>query len=127
MDKLSVLVADDDAMIRQMLSISLRHEHYVVLEAENGRQAIELIEREIPSLVVLDLGMPEMNGAEVCGWLRERGINVPILALTAYAGLALKIRVLDAGADDYITKPFMLDEFLARLRALARRTTAPNT
>jgi two-component system KDP operon response regulator KdpE len=122
MDKLSVLVADDDPKIRQMLNISLSRQNYVVIEAENGWQVIEHLEHSVPNLVVLDLGMPVLNGAEVCGWIRQRGINVPIMALTAYGGTDLKIRVLDAGADDYVTKPFILDEFLARVRALTRRS-----
>ncbi|MHB8626567.1 MAG: response regulator transcription factor [Aggregatilineales bacterium] len=127
MDKLSVLVADDDPKIRQLLNISLSQQNYVVYDVENGRQAIEFLEREIPNLVVLDLGMPVINGVEVCGWIRERGINIPIMVLTAYSGIDLNISVLDAGADEYMTKPFILEEFLARLRALIRRSAGPGS
>ena len=125
MDNLSVLVADDDPAIRKLLRISLSRQNYTVLEAENGQQVINLLEHERPSLLVLDLGMPLMNGAEVCGWVRQRCLVVPIMVLTAYNGVDLKIRVLDAGADDYLTKPFILEEFLARLRALLRRSAVP--
>jgi DNA-binding response OmpR family regulator len=121
MDKLRVLVADDDPRIRQVISINLKKRNWAVYEVENGGQVVEYLKREIPDLIVLDLGMPVMNGYDVCAWIRQRGMKVPILVLTAYAGMDLKIRALDAGADDYVTKPFKTDEFLARLNALVNR------
>ena len=122
MDKLSVLIADDDTKTRQLLSTALSRRDYEVHEAKTGQEVVEFLEHQIPNLLILDLGMPLMNGPEVIGWVRMHDINVPIMVLTAYDRLDLKIRVLDAGADDYVTKPFILEEFLARLRALVRRS-----
>ena len=118
MDKRTVLVADDDPRIRQVISINLKKRNWDVHEVENGGQVVDYLKRSIPDLIVLDLGMPVMNGYDVCAWVRQRGMAVPILILTAYGGLDLKIRALDAGANDYVTKPFKTDEFIARLNAL---------
>jgi len=120
-NKLTVLVADDDPRIRQVISLNLKKRNWMVYEAENGRQVIEHLKHDIPDLVVLDLGMPVMNGYEVCAWIRQHGMDVPIMVLTAYSGVDLKIRALDAGANDYEVKPFKTDEFLARLSALVKR------
>ena len=122
MDSPLILVADDDPAIRQMLSISLKKQNYRVAEAENGQQVLAYLEHDLPTILVLDLGMPVMNGPEVCGAIRESGLPISIIAMTAYDGLNLKISVFDAGADDYVTKPFILEEFMARVRALLRRS-----
>ena len=119
---LTVLVADDDPRIRQVLRINLKKRNYVVHEAENGRQVIELLAHERPDLIILDLGMPVMNGTEVCDWIRQRHIDVPIMILTAYSEQDLKIRVLEAGADDFMLKPFKVEELLARAHALMWRS-----
>src|SRR4051794_37406774 len=121
MKKMSVLVVDDDPKIRKLLSVNLEKRNYAVREAANGDQAMEAIESETPDLVILDLIMPGTSGNDVCYWIRDRGLDIPILVLSAHNEEDLKVRALDAGADDYVTKPFKLEEFLARLRALLRR------
>jgi len=118
----SVLIADDDPTIRQVLSINLKKRNFIVYQAENGRQVVDFLAHTIPDLVVLDLSMPVMNGTEVCDWIQQHGIDVPILVLTALSDSELKVHMLNAGADDYMTKPFVLEEFLARVRALLRRS-----
>jgi len=123
-NRLVVLIADDDGDTRQMLRIALQRENYRVLEAEDGQQVLSLLEQEVPDALILDLGLPVLNGPEVCAEIRQRGLSLPILVLTAYENVNLKVLVLDAGADDYVTKPFVLEEFLARVRALTRRSAA---
>ncbi len=114
-----ILVIEDDAPIRRFLRIALASGGHDMLEAERGRQGIELAATSAPDCVVLDLGLPDMDGKEVIaairGWSR-----VPILVLSVRDGEAEKIAALDAGADDYVTKPFSTGELLARLRALLR-------
>ena len=117
----TILVVDDDPKIRSVLGRGLRFEGYDVQIAASGQEALQLA-RETPfDLVVLDLTMPRMDGLEVCRRLR-RGVNVPILMLTARSAVADRIVGLDSGADDYLTKPFDFEELLAHLRALLRRT-----
>ncbi|MHB8627134.1 MAG: response regulator transcription factor [Aggregatilineales bacterium] len=125
MDKLSVLVADDDPRIRKLVNVNLTQRNYLVQEAENGEAVLEYLEQKIPDLIILDLVMPGMKGDDVCVWIRRRGIDIPIMVLSAYDEEDLKVRALDAGADDYVTKPFKAEEFLARLRALMRRSGVP--
>jgi two-component system KDP operon response regulator KdpE len=124
-----VLVVDDEAPIRTLVRVNLESRGYRVIEAENGRSAIQALEREMPDLIVLDLMMPDIDGTEVCEWVRERSLT-PIIVLSAQSDEAMMIRALDAGADDYVMKPFRLEVFLARVRALQRRvstTTATAT
>jgi two-component system response regulator MprA len=117
----TILVVDDDPKIRSVLGRGLRFEGYDVQIAASGQEALQLA-RETPfDLVVLDLTMPRMDGLEVCRRLR-RGVNVPILMLTARSAVADRIVGLDSGADDYLTKPFDFEELLAHVRALLRRT-----
>src|SRR5579859_1542335 len=127
MDKLSVLVADDDPRIRKLVGVNLAQRNYTVQEVESGEAATEYLERTTPDLVILDLVMPGMKGDDVCLWIRRRGLDVPIMVLSAYDEEDLKVRALDAGADDYVTKPFKAEEFLARLRALMRRSAPPDS
>jgi len=128
MTKMSVLVADDDPKSRSLLTANLTRCNYLVHEAQNGEEAIQYLQREIPDLIVLDMIMPVMNGQDVCEWVRQHGIQSPIMVLSAYDAEKMKVRALDAGADDYVTKPFKSDELMARLRALSRRsaTLAPD-
>jgi len=118
-----VLVVDDDPQLREALSRALELDDYDVSTASNGAQALEAISEQRPDVVVLDVMMPYVGGLDVCRTLRERKDRLPILVLTARDEVGDRVAGLDAGADDYLTKPFALDELRARLRALLRRTT----
>jgi two-component system response regulator MprA len=115
-----VLVIEDDAEITDALRRSLRHEGYQVRTAGDGVEALDAAAEFIPDLVVLDLGLPRLDGMEVCRQLRADG-DVPILILTARTETEDRVTGLDSGADDYLVKPFERQEFLARIRALLRR------
>ncbi|WP_261558064.1 response regulator transcription factor [Frankia tisae] len=116
-----VLVVDDDAAVRESLERSLRFEGYEVTTAVDGADALDAVGRDQPDIVVLDVMMPRIDGLETCRQLRARGDDVPVLMLTARDGLADRVSGLDVGADDYLVKPFALEELFARLRALTRR------
>ena len=116
-----ILVVDDEPNILATLAPLLRTRGYEVSTAMNGRTALEVIERENPDLIVLDLGLPDIDGVEVCRLVRESRAT-PILVLSARGAESDKVRALDAGADDYVTKPFGPDELLARVRVALRRT-----
>ena len=116
-----VLVVDDDRAVRDALRRALALAGYEVRAAEGGAEAIEAVVQEVPDAVVLDIGMPDIDGLEVCRRLRSAGDRVPILMLTARDAVADRIDGLDAGADDYLVKPFDVGELKARLRALLRR------
>ena len=116
-----VLIAEDDDNIATLVREQLEFESYATERVSSGRSAIEKLESATFDLVVLDLGLPDQNGFEVCQVLRERGISTPLLVLTARDETADKVRALDMGADDYVTKPFEAAELLARVRALLRR------
>jgi two-component system response regulator MprA len=119
-----VLVVDDERAVRESLRRALELEGYDVELAADGREALDRLEAEpIPDAVILDVLMPEVDGLEVCTELRRSGSRLPVLMLTARAEVENRVAGLDAGADDYVTKPFALEELLARLRALLRRTT----
>jgi two-component system response regulator MprA len=122
--KLDILVVDDDPALRTALDRALKLEGYNVSFAHDGRQALQLMTGTSQDAVILDLGLPLMDGLEVCRRVRERGDRTPVLMLTARDAVTDRVEGLDAGADDYLVKPFALDELLARLRALLRRTTA---
>jgi DNA-binding response OmpR family regulator len=115
-----VLLAEDDPTISEPLARALRREGYDVDVCPDGRVALEAVE-ENPDLVLLDLGLPYVDGLEVCRRIRNDGRSVPVLILTARADEVDTVVGLDAGADDYVTKPFRLAELLARVRALLRR------
>lgn len=117
-----VLVVDDERPVREALERALRLEGYEVLLAEDGAKALSLFSAEPADALVLDILMPNLDGLEVCRRIRELGNAVPILLLTARDAVRDRVAGLDAGADDYLVKPFALDELLARLRALLRRT-----
>jgi two-component system response regulator MprA len=118
-----VLVVDDDPQLREALTRALELDDYQVSTASNGAQALEAISADRPDVVVLDVMMPYVGGLDVCRTLRERKDRLPILVLTARDEVGDRVAGLDAGADDYLTKPFALEELRARLRALLRRTT----
>jgi two-component system response regulator MprA len=121
---LEILVVDDDPALRTALDRALKLEGYRVSFAHDGRQALQIMTGASQDAVILDLGLPLMDGLEVCRRVRERGDRTPVLMLTARDAVTDRVEGLDAGADDYLVKPFALDELLARLRALLRRTTA---
>jgi two-component system response regulator MprA len=121
----AVLVVDDDAPIRRMLERTLAGEGYAVSTAADGGEALVAVERSAPDLVVLDVAMPGIDGVAVCRRLRGKGLTLPILLLTARDGVDERVAGLDAGADDYLVKPFAAEELLARLRALLRRGHEP--
>ncbi|GGP76771.1 response regulator transcription factor [Saccharothrix coeruleofusca] len=119
-----VLVVDDDEAVRRSLTQALRRDGYQVSVAVDGAQALDELGRVRPEVIVLDVLLPEPNGLEICRRLRRRGDRTPILMLTARDLVEDRVAGLDAGADDYLVKPFALDELRARLRALLRRTGA---
>lgn len=116
-----ILVVEDEPDLLMGLKENLEYEGYKVVTAADGLEAISAVQRENPDLIVLDLMLPKLDGYEVCRRLRNRQLNVPIIILTAKGQEADKVRGLDLGADDYITKPFSLREFLARIKAVLRR------
>jgi len=116
-----ILLAEDEVALRDFVSRNLRARGFEVLEASNGLEAIALWEREDPHLLILDIMMPRMDGLEVCRRVRELSA-VPIIVLTALDAESDKVAALDLGADDYLTKPFGVEELLARVRAALRRT-----
>jgi two-component system KDP operon response regulator KdpE len=120
-EKLTALVIDDEKQIRKLLRIILEDQDYRVLEAENGRQGLADLAQRKPDVVLLDLGLPEIDGLTVLKHLREWS-HVPVLVLSVRDGPADKVAALDAGADDYVTKPFAAVELTARLRAVQRRS-----
>jgi two-component system, OmpR family, response regulator MprA len=121
----SVLVVDDDAPIRRMLSRTLAAEGYEVETAADGGEALAAVERSVPDLLVLDVAMPGVDGLDVCRRVRRAGLGLPILLLTARDAVADRVVGLDAGADDYLVKPFATEELVARVRALLRRGREP--
>jgi two-component system KDP operon response regulator KdpE len=116
---LRVLVIDDEPPIRKLLRMGLRAQGYDVLEAPNGKTALDLLDQK-PALIILDLGLPDMQGYELLKTIRSRNDNVPIVILSSRDDEAGKVQALDSGADDYVTKPFGMDELLARMRAALR-------
>ena len=119
----SVLLADDDARLRQLLELELGEEGYAVRSCGDGIGALMQIRQEPPDLLVLDWMLPDLSGVEVCQRLRSTGVQVPVLMLTGRDAVKDRVEALDAGADDYLVKPFSIEELLARLRALGRRGT----
>jgi two-component system response regulator MprA len=121
----AVLVVDDDGPISRMLERTLAAEGYGVSSAGDGGAALAAIERAAPDLLVLDVGLPGLDGLAVCRRLRRKGLGLPILLLTARDAVPDRVAGLDAGADDYLVKPFASEELLARVRALLRRGVGP--
>jgi len=119
-----VLIVDDDAAVRRSLGHALRRDGFEVTEAGDGLSALDHLARVCHDVVVLDVLMPEPGGLEVCRRLRGRGDDIPILMLTARGLVTDRVAGLDAGADDYLVKPFALEELRARVRALLRRSGA---
>ena len=120
-----ILIVDDEPNILATVAPLLRARGYEVFSAMSGRAGIESVDRDKPDLIVLDLGLPDMDGVDVCRQIRET-TNVPVLVLSARGAEGDKVGALDAGADDYVTKPFGAEELLARIRAALRRVEAPS-
>ena len=116
---IKVLVIDDEPPIRKLLRMGLTTQGYEILEAPNGKMALELM-AEDPALIILDLGLPDIQGHELLRMIRGRNDSVPIVVLSSRGDEAGKVQALDFGADDYLTKPFGMDELLARMRAALR-------
>lgn len=119
----TILVIDDEPQIVRALRINLRVRHYEVVTASSAAEALELAAKHPPDLVILDLGLPDMDGVEVIRGLRG-WTDAPVIVLSGRTDSTTKVDALDAGADDYVTKPFGVDELLARMRAVSRRSTA---
>jgi two-component system, OmpR family, KDP operon response regulator KdpE len=116
---LKILVIDDEPPIRKLLRMGLSTQGYEIWEAPNGKKSLELLAQK-PDLVILDLGLPDMQGLELLRMIRARNESVPIVVLSSRGDEAGKVQALDLGADDYVTKPFGMDELLARMRAALR-------
>ena len=119
-----ILIVEDEPDIRKLVNYNLAQERFKVLEAEDGEQGLQIVQRDKPDLVILDLMLPGLSGMELCKILRERSETerLPVLMLTAKAGEADRVVGLEMGADDYLTKPFSPRELVARVRAILRRT-----
>jgi len=120
MSSATILVVDDDSQIRRVMRNALSSHGYTIIEARNGEEALKKVRAERLNLIILDLNMPDMDGIEVCREIRVVS-NLPIIMLTVRSAEKDKVRALDAGADDYVLKPFGIDELLARIRAALRR------
>lgn len=118
----TLLVVDDEPNIRELLSTSLRFAGFDVLSAANGTDALRIAEQKEPDLLVLDVMLPDMDGFAVTRRLRQAGTHIPVVFLTARDDTSDKITGLTVGGDDYVTKPFSLEEVVARIRAVLRRT-----
>ena len=127
MDTRKVLIAEDDSSVRKAVQRVLELENYQVTAVNDGQAALEALSRSRFDLAVLDVMMPFADGLTVCKEARHRGIDVPILLLTARVEVGDRVAGLDAGADDYLVKPFVVDELLARCRALLRRNAAASS
>ncbi len=122
----NILIVEDDPSIRKLVRVNLVKRGYTVSEAEDSHQAMTLFQAETVDLVLLDLVLPGLSGVDICQWMRARS-EVPIIVLSARSEEDLKVAALDAGADDYVTKPFGQEELLARVRAFLRRSYAAPT
>jgi two-component system OmpR family response regulator len=127
MAKTRVLIVDDEPNIRDLLATSLRFAGYEIQTAANGAQAVSAVTESEPDIILLDVMLPDMNGFSVTKKLRSSGIQAPILFLTARDEVEDKITGLTVGGDDYLTKPFSLDEVVARIQAILRRTKTVDT
>jgi two-component system, OmpR family, KDP operon response regulator KdpE len=122
MNNAAILVVDDEPQIRRVMRTTLASHGYVIVEAQTGEEAVEKLDAAHPDLVLLDVNMPGMGGLAACREIRERS-DVPIIMLTVRSTEKDKVRALDAGADDYVVKPFGIEELLARIRAALRRAS----
>jgi two-component system KDP operon response regulator KdpE len=124
-DQRRILIVDDEPGLRELVRINLEHEGFAAIQAANGLDGLAAVREQQPDLVILDVMMPDMDGWETCRKLREFSA-IPVLMLTARAQSSDIVTGLDSGADDYLLKPFNMDELMARIRALLRRVPSPN-
>jgi two-component system KDP operon response regulator KdpE len=124
-DQQKILVIDDEAGLRELVRINLEHDGYAVIQAGDALEGLEMVQTQHPDMVILDIMMPDMDGLEACRRLREFS-SIPVLMLTARVQSKDVITGLDSGADDYMLKPFNMEELSARVRALLRRIPSPN-
>lgn len=124
---MKILLVEDDQALAEGLQKALVHEHFVVNGVSTGNDALHVIDTDLPDIVILDIGLPDIDGLQVLKKLRKKHQDLPVLLLTARDGIDDKVAGLDSGADDYLTKPFDMLELLARLRMLGRRTGATAT
>ncbi|CAB4790205.1 unannotated protein [freshwater metagenome] len=117
-----ILIAEDDQGVRTSLTRALTFQNYKVTAVNDGAQALEAVDRQLPDLVILDVSMPHVDGLTACRMIREKYRSLPILMLTARHEVSDRVAGLDAGADDYVVKPFALEELSARVRSMLRRT-----
>jgi two-component system, OmpR family, KDP operon response regulator KdpE len=113
------LIIDDEVQIRRLLRVALEGENYQVYQAENGQQGLVEVANYKPAIILLDLGLPDMDGLDVLRQIRDGGETLPIIILSSRENESAKVEALDRGADDYVTKPFGIDELLARIRGAA--------
>lgn len=121
--KTRIVLIEDDPALRKMLKEALPESVFVIDIAETGREGLELVVKRKPDLVLLDWSLPDLNGLEVCKYIKQNKdcVHIPIIMVTAYAELNRKVSALDGGADDYVTKPFEIEELIARIKAVLRR------
>lgn len=120
----AILIVEDDQGVRESLVMVLEYQNYFLRSATSGEEGLDLAASDRPDLVILDINLPGIDGLETCRRLRSRGFDGPVLMLTARRDVGDRVEGLDAGADDYLPKPFALEELLARVRALLRRTVS---
>ena len=121
-NRIKILVIEDDPVITEFLSTGLKYEGYEVTPRTDGKAGLNALQQDTFDLIILDVMLPDIDGFEVCQHIRDRGLDIPILMLTVRKEISDRVKGLDSGADDYMTKPFSFDELLARIRALLRRS-----
>ncbi|TVQ03827.1 MAG: DNA-binding response regulator [Balneolaceae bacterium] len=126
LDNLSILIVEDDPTVRLLVKKALEHHGGSVFEAENAAEALDMSQKPNLDMIILDLRLPDGNGYDVCIEMRNNGIKTPVLILSADHETDIKVKNLNAGADDYLTKPFSIEELLARIEAIRRRSTISN-
>lgn len=124
---MNLLLVEDDISLSQGIAMALEREGFLVAKAFNGKQALEACANQLPDIVILDLGLPDIDGVEVLETIRKKYQLLPVIILTARSNLEDKVKALDEGADDYLAKPFDMPELLARLRVISRRLGTSNT
>jgi len=127
MDSAKILLVEDDYTIARFVQLELEHQGYEVIKVADGALALEAVEKESPNLLILDLMLPGVSGLEIAGKLRKQGNGIPILMLTALSDANDLVLGFDAGADDYLRKPFEISELLSRVRSLLKRTSSGGT